>query len=251
MMKYTVLTYIFNGYENVHEVARKDPDAEYILVTDDHNMKSSTWKIVVDDSLSGLSVFDKCYQVRFHPFRYASTDTVVRIDGSIGIIGSLAPVVYAFEEDGFDRCLMIHPTRNTLPEEYAVWVRIRGYQKKQAERCMDMFRRLGYDFTYKGLFQGGFEIVRKNRVNLEINDITFDLLRYLGDDEGIERIDQTVTSFVINSLFHDRLKVMPVSESIITASNMMRLYFHNSQTAVTDIKKIQPMLFNQPCKTLW
>ena len=33
--RYSVLTYIFNGYEKVHEIIEKDEDAEYILVTDD------------------------------------------------------------------------------------------------------------------------------------------------------------------------------------------------------------------------
>ena len=33
--KYSVLTYVFDGYEIPHEIEEKDPEAEYILVTDD------------------------------------------------------------------------------------------------------------------------------------------------------------------------------------------------------------------------
>ncbi len=47
-MRYTVLTYIFNGYEQVHEVGEKDFDADYVLVTDDPNLKSETWRVIYD-----------------------------------------------------------------------------------------------------------------------------------------------------------------------------------------------------------
>ena len=48
LYKYSVLCYIFNGYEQVREVQEKDPNAEYILVTDDPKLKSNTWKVVYD-----------------------------------------------------------------------------------------------------------------------------------------------------------------------------------------------------------
>lgn len=82
MKRYTVLTYIFNGYEFVHEVGEKDPEADYVLVTDDPNLTSETWRVVYS-STPGYSPFAKCYDERFHPFRYADTPIVVRVDGSI------------------------------------------------------------------------------------------------------------------------------------------------------------------------
>ena len=55
-MKYTVLTYIFGGnYERVHEVKVKDPNADYILVTDDPTLTSKTWRVVLATELDGLS----------------------------------------------------------------------------------------------------------------------------------------------------------------------------------------------------
>ena len=248
-MRYTVLTYIFNGYERVHEIAHKEPGVEYLLITDDPQLRSNTWQVVCDNSIAHLSTFDKCYQVRFHPFRYATTDIVARVDGSIGIRGSLTPLVEDIVKGNYDRCLMIHPERSTLPEEYDVWRLHRGYPREQAEKCLLMMRRLGYDFRYRGLYQGGFEIVRERRVNLELNDLTFDLLRYLGTDDKIERIDQTVFSFVANSLFADRLKVLPVSEHIITSGKIMQWYLHNSATPVVPKTQLIPAyLFDKPCR---
>ena len=90
-MRYTVLTYIFGGYEQVHEIEEKDPEAEYLLITDDPNLKSDTWQ-VLHHPMPDMSLFARCYQVRFHPFRFAHTPMVVRVDGSIKIKKPLIPI---------------------------------------------------------------------------------------------------------------------------------------------------------------
>ena len=249
--KYSVLTYIFNNYEVVHEIQKKDPEAEYILVTDNPELKSKTWNVFYDGSLLNKSPFDKCYEVRFHPFRYVNTDTVVRIDGSIGIKDSLRPVVDTFKKENADRCMMIHPQRNTMQDEYDVWVRTRAYPLAQSAKCLMLMEHLGYDLGYKGLFQGCFEIQQKSEKNDLVNNLTFSLLKYLGVDGKIERLDQTVYSFVINHLFSDRLHIMPVSEDLITNSDLMTWFYHNSITPIpNDKSKIQPMMFNKPCEVV-
>ena len=43
-----MLSYIFNGYERLHEVNDPDPNADYVMVTDDPTMTSKTWRIVID-----------------------------------------------------------------------------------------------------------------------------------------------------------------------------------------------------------
>ena len=243
-MRYTVLTYIFNGYERVHEVKEKDPDADYVLVTDDPHLKSETWQVIYDP-MPRFSPFAKCYTVRFHPFRYADTPIIVRVDGSIGINKSLKPIVDEFERGKYDRCLMIHPHRNTMHAEYDVWVKTRGYAQSQAYKCLKALERLGYDLNQKGLYQGSFEIVRNNQTNNAINDLTFGLLCLMGTG-SIERIDQTITSAVINRFFSD-LKVLPVSENIITDGDLMTWYFHNSDKPIpqkTDL--IAPIFCGKP-----
>lgn len=47
--KYAVLTFIIGkGYEKVHELLYKQDDVDYVLVTDDHSLQSSTWRVVCD-----------------------------------------------------------------------------------------------------------------------------------------------------------------------------------------------------------
>ena len=131
MKRYTVLTYNFGGCEPIREVRRKDPDAEYILVTDDVMAESKTWTIVWAHTDDRLNVWEKCYDVRFHPFEYAQSDIVVRLDASIEIRNRLTPIIDEFERGQYDRCLMIHPHRASIPYEYETWCSERGYPPHQ------------------------------------------------------------------------------------------------------------------------
>ena len=156
MERYTILSYIFNDYECLHEVLEPDPYADYLLVTDNPNLNSKTWRIVLDER-QGMGVFEKCYDVRFHPFRYAKTSLCVRLDGSIEIRKPLRPFIGKMQEGRYDRCLLIPPYRNLIPDEYEVWVRKRGYPEQQALRCMKAMRDFGYDMTFCGFFGGGLQ----------------------------------------------------------------------------------------------
>lgn len=245
--KYTVMTYIFGGYEFPHEVMEKDPDAEYLLITDDPNLKSATWDVICDPSLAGRNPIESNYDVRLHPFRYAHTDVVVRIDGSIELKKSLAPLLKAFNEGGYDRCLMIHPARNNFEQELECWITQRHYPQEVADRTLRMMKAWGYDLDYQGMFQGCFEIVRNTEKNRDINRLTYQLMKYTGGEEVIDRLDQHIFSFVVNTL-HQDLKVLPVSENLVTHSQFAQWYFHNSMRPITKLVEIQPMMFNQPCE---
>ena len=250
-MRYSVLTYIFGGYESVHEVLEKDKDAEYILVTDDETLKSDTWNIIVD-KMDGKSIMEKCYYVRFHPFVYVHTDMVVRLDSSIGINKPLGVFINKMEDGNYDRCLMIHPRRNTLTDEYHQWVRSRGYSQEQADYCLHILtQEFYYDLSYKGLFQGCFEIVKYNYINREINHLTYMYLHDVALNGDIDRIDQTILTFVINYYFTGFLgtiKVLPVPQDVITDGRYMQWYYHGTNNPIKQFPSIEPMMFNKPCK---
>ena len=122
LYKYSVLCYIFNGYEQVREVQEKDPNAEYILVTDDPKLKSNTWKVVYDANLAKMSVYRRCCNVRYNPFKYISTNLCVYIDGSIQIKKSLHKIVDDFCKSQKDLAICGHPFFFFFFQEYACWV---------------------------------------------------------------------------------------------------------------------------------
>lgn len=248
MIKYSVLTYNIAGYEIIHEIPEQciNPEIEYIYVTDDHSITSNTWTVVYCDDLTG-STFNKCYQIRFNPFNYAHTDMVMRIDGSMAINKDLMPLFKAFESTDADCMMMVHPTRNTMYDEYVAWVRTRNYPAEQADRILNFMYNNGYDVqNYRGLFQYNFCIQRKNDIINRLNAETFNLLVNLAPEgEDIERLDQTVGSFVINT-HYPNLKIFPTGQ-FICFDHYFRWCAHNTDTQMVynNANDVEPYIGNR------
>lgn len=224
--RYTVLSYIFNGYEQIHEIQKKDPEANYIMVTDDPLLISDTWTIVYDPLLENKSAFDKTFCVRYNCFRYCDTNICLRIDGSIEVKDSLKALIDIFEQGEYDACLMPHPFNDNFLDEYKTWVHVRHYSRIQAIHCIRDMKKSGYDFKYKGLFQLGFSIQRRGTLTDKIDRTTYDYLKKLGRRGKIERLDQIPFSFIMNTKFNN-IKILPVSEQILR-SYCLQLYEHGN-----------------------
>lgn len=216
MPRYSVLTYNFNNYEILREPREMDPECEYIYVTDNPEYAGQTriWKVVVADGMRGLSPFDKCYRVRFDLFRYVSTPVCIYLDGSLQINKSLRKLYDAFMASGADVGLNIHPTRDNVLDEYATWIATRGYDTYQRDKCLCMMRAASYDPLYKGLYQGTLRICRDTDMNARIDRFVLDTLVRLGTWGTIERLDQTIYSFIVNKFFPD-INIFPVSSQVL------------------------------------
>lgn len=247
---FTVLSYNINNYEIVHPVKEKSERARYIMVTDDPTLTdpSGTWEIVVDDTLTGSS-FDKCYQIRFNPFKYTDDNIVLRIDGSVGVEKNLDPLIDRFIKEDADLSIMIHPTRNTQYDEYLAWVQTRGYDTQQANQVLS-YMQLGEGFPvkdYKGMAQMCYFLQRRSRLNNDLNRLTYAILKYLGDKTSeIERVDQCVFSFILQKYF-SKANIMYVDQRMYNGE-YFTWYPHHSDKPFEpmDVKDfIEPFFFNK------
>jgi len=233
-MDYSVLTFLIGDYEVVHEIQEKSDRAEYILVTDNRSITSSTWDVVYVDNPHPEDNFDLCFHIRYNPFDYVHTDTVVKIDGSMGVNRSLDTIVDFFVDCNFDMAVCIHPTRANLYDEYVAWVQQRNYPVKQAEKVLN-FIQFGEGYDVKkdsGLYQYNFMIQRKNRKNLDLNRLTHALCKYLApEDKQIDRLDQTIGSFVINKYFPD-MNILPIGQDLFDGG-FFTWYAHGSNIPLT------------------
>lgn len=248
MKQYSVITFNMGGYEVLREIKHKSPKAEYIYVTDDRSITSSTWEVRYIDNPHPEDNFFACFSVRYNPFDYVTTDVVVKIDGSLQVLDGIDEIIDCFNRGKYDICLETHPQRRTVREEYEVWCNTRSYSRAQADKVMDYMAGTGYDVArYRGLYQYGLMIQRRNPVNLEINTATFALAqKFAPEGKKVDRLDQTIGSFVINSQFSERLKVMVVDERILH-SRYFRRFQHNSwKEARFDGKFVRPYLFDKP-----
>lgn len=252
MKKYSVLTYNINGYEIIHEIPEHalNPQIDYVYVTDNHDITSNTWRVVYVNDLEG-SVFDKCYQIRFFPFKYVNTDVVMRIDGSMPVTNDVMPLFEEFEKGGYDASVMIHPWRTSILDEYKIWCAVRNYPVQQAQKCVQfLVGDLCYNIeNYKGLYQGNFVIQRDDSFNNAWNLVTYDMLKHLATaPDTIERIDQTVWSVVLNMLYSYK-KIMPVDGSILNGKYFNWCY-HNTNKAHKVDNIIESYMFNEKVDTI-
>ena len=229
MMKYTVLSYIVGGYEKIVAIKEKSPNARYIMVTDNPGLvdESQTWEVIYDKDLIG-STFDKCYQIRFNPFRYTDDDIVIRIDGCICVEKNLDPIIEKFLASGADMCLMQHPIRRTIYDELMVWAEMPTYSKDQANKVINFMKNYGLDVkNTKGLAQLGFVVQKNDHLTANINNMTYSFLRLMGDEKtGIERVDQTMFSFVCQR-YYPNMNILWVNETMFHG-RFLTLYQHKT-----------------------
>ena len=244
--------YNFNDYEIMREPKEVDPECEYIYVTDNPKYQNETkvWKVIVDKDLDKLpSAFDKVFTVRYNPFKYCTTDTVIEMDGSIQIYKKLDQLYNDFTASGCELGVIVHPLRFSIIKEYEIWKICRKYPEEKKQKCLKAMTAMGYDFNYKGLYEMTVRIVKKTNRNKIIDEATFELLKKLGGDK-IDRLDQPVYSFLLNHLYNDT-SVFPMSEQIIH-SEYMKWCLHrktnvNPMLANTDIRN-EGFLFNKLVK---
>lgn len=254
--KYSILTFIVGkGYEMVHEILNKQDDVEYLMITDDPDLKSNTWQIIYDQNLLQYKTpFERCFRIRYNVFKYCSTDVCVTIDGSMQVKGSLDKLIDIFNDGKYDICLMPHPLWSSIITEYNAWIKMRNYPINQAQTSLKFISNLGYDFNYNGLFQLCFSIKRKCSFTKKLDDLVFSCLQYLSDDNNFERLDQTIFTCIMNKFFNDK-KVLPVSEQIVR-SYALQWYWHNSENPNMNIfykenEDDMKYVFNQLVKCIY
>lgn len=251
-MRYSVLTFIVNDYEPVREIQVKHDDVEYVLVTDNPNLKSETWTVKVVENPHPEDPFWLCYYIRHHPWEYVSSDVVVKIDGSMHICGDIDPIVDKFNDGGYNIGVLIHPWRNTIPEEYETWIRQRKYPLLQALKCLSFVA--GYPIStiekYRHLCQYNLMIQRKDKWNNTLNRTTFSTLEFLAEEgKYVERIDQIIGSNLLN-IMRDRFNVMPMDVEVCTSGKYFQWYRHGSLRTVLVNNPIDTYLFNEKIKTI-
>ncbi len=247
--KYSILTFIMNDYEMIREPLAISENAEYILVTDNKNLTSKTWKIVyIPNHLSETDGFTKSFYVRYHPFEFVNTDICIVLDGSILIKKSLDKLIDDFISSKSDISLMIHWNQINAKHEYGYWIRKRNYDSKQKEKAFAFMNALGYSSEYKGAFEAGFKICRNDRKNSELNEFVYESLVKLGKDKNhIERVDQGILTAIVNTNF-THLNIFPVTHQILQNS-YMQFFNHKSLKPFTcKINYNNMYLFNKPVK---
>lgn len=241
--KYSILIYNLNNYETFTEPDLIDYECEYIYVTDDKTIKSNIYKIIYIEP-DYDDIFKTCYSIRFNLFNYATTPVCIYIDASVKIFRSLKPLYNMFMQQNYDIGLLIHKRFNFV-DEYMTWINTRNYNPEIAQKNILYFINNNYDLNYKGLYEGTLRIVKNTELNKKIDTMCYSLIKELGTNNKVERIDQIIYSYILNKYFN-YISVLPLSNSILTSS-FMHKQFHASNTFCPKFELEDSYLFNKKC----
>lgn len=251
--KYSVLTYNFNNYEIIHEPEYVDPDAEYIYVTDDKNIKSDVWKVIVDESLNTMGKWEKMYFVRYNPFLYCTTDICVRIDASMSPGACMPDVVNKFIDGGYEVGFVIGGYCDNIEDNLNLCKLWKGFSDNEIASYIDYFKKNGYNPKQKGHIGGGFQIHRKCHTTSTINSMTFSALECIGYENNLSdcaRNDEIVYGFTIQNYFCS-VKFMAMDASVYNG-DVLTIYNHGTNNKIKPgwcRTMAEPYLFGERCKT--
>lgn len=266
MQNYTVLTYIIGDYETVHEIEfdpATTPHVEYLLITDNKNLKSNTWKVIYDESLvdDSLESFDRVFSIRYNLFKYASHDICIRIDGSIGIIKPLDEMIQTFINGEYDGCFNIHPGRDNIIEECFAWTMMREFSPYEALYQIKYIKdALNYNFNTKGLIEQNITISRRGVLSDCIDNdmkkmmIDGNLSNFTNNNniKHYTRLDQTLITALIFTKYSN-CKWMFIRDSVFEDGGFFNWYAHggDKKLSVSSHTFIPPYFNNEKVETLY
>lgn len=245
MKKYSILTFVMNDYDIVREPIEISNEAEYILITDNSLLKSDKWSIkLIPDFLKNADGFTKSFYVRYHPFEFVNTDICIVLDASLHIKKNLDFLINDFLKSKSDLCLSIHWNMLNAWNEYSYWINYRNYPIEQAKKSAALMNALKYTQDYKGCFEATFKIQKNNYINNEINRFVWKCLVKLGDENHVDRVDQSILSAVMNTQF-ENVKVFPITRSLYQSDYVMAYEHHSIKELRINLWQNQYYLFNK------
>lgn len=226
--KYSILTYIFGNYEFVREPLETDDECEYVLVTDNKNLKSKKWKIVyLSDDFNDYTPISKTFYVRYHPFEFVNTDYVLLLDGSMHIKKSLHKLFNDFQENDYDCALGSFPFRiRSVNELYDYWIKNRNYNITQANK-----NRAFYNATHIGLpkiyHETGYMLFKKCTICLQFLETVYSAINKISlAPNDLDRLDQPIFNGILNALYQE-MRVLSLSRELVQ-SDFIKFYYHNT-----------------------
>ncbi len=116
--KKCIYSAIIGDYDNVREINNKLPEFDYILFTNNKELKSKTWDIVYIENEDNLDNIRLARQIKLEYYKYIPDyDFSIWIDGYIHLHGDIYTFLKDLPLDLSDIFVSKHPHRNTVYEE--------------------------------------------------------------------------------------------------------------------------------------
>lgn len=209
--KISILTFIFGQYELLREVQNYQSNIEYVCVTDNFQLKSNTWKIIIDKNLVGFEPFRKVLEVRYNPFKYVHSDICLIIDGSIQILQHPRILLDFFANSNYELATLVHPNRHSVLTEIDTWKFARNLPDFDVNVCKQLISNISYDANYKGLFQVSIILVKNTRTVNRLFSQILAMNNKCAIKNSTFRVDQILFTMIVNKEHNIENKLLPLS----------------------------------------
>ena len=230
-IKYTIITCLFGYYDTLKEPEEVDPNAEYICFTDRTDIASNTWKLINVYDNTSYNGLEKSFRLKYRDmFNYVSKDSkyIIRLDASIQIHKSLNDIIKFIDENNCDICIMVHPERNDMIDEYNTWQSLRHQDPKYKDIFIRKMSDLNFNINHTGLIETTLQIYKNNNDVINFVKEIGDLIEETSDFN--DNNDQCYYTYVLSKYTH-KFNILYTNRQIIS-SDYMDLCFHYSNDKV-------------------
>ena len=231
-IKYSIITCLFGDYDTLKEPEEIDENAEYICITNRTDLQSNVWKFIYDEELDNYEFgIQKSFVVKYKKlFTYINPESqyIVRLDASIQIHKSLYNIIKYLDDNNYDCCLMLHPERNDMLDEYNEWISLREHDKKYKDIFIREMSKQHFDINYTGLVETSFQIYKINQKTKFLIDDISDIIERTTN--FCDNNDQCYYTYVLSN-YIKYINPLFVNRQLIS-SDYMDLCFHYGNNIV-------------------
>ena len=215
--RYSILTFVFGGYDRIRTPRIQDPEAEYVCITD-HQVQVPGWKIVVDEKLKTKDPIYASYYIRYHAHEYVDSDIIVVVDASIQINDSLYPIIDMFHRTESQMSVMLTDFKNAEDKiNYWICCLKRG-SDHDLNAIREFLKETGTN-ELRGSTGAAFTIYRPVDPVVEYFEYCWKKCIELGEDGVPNRMDEVVSHVLLRD-YQDQIKIFTLSIQIIQSTYM-------------------------------
>lgn len=207
---------LFGNYEPIREPLVEHKDIDYILFTDDRNLKSDHWRInLIEDSLQNSRRTSRLPKILPHKY-LPEHDISIYMDANVQI---LTNDIYQMIDQclgSYDIAIPKHPRRDCLYQELKHCIKVQKEKQETADGIIDKYLKYGFPSNF-GLYVNRF-LIRRNTDSIQ----QLDEMWWREYSSGSVR-DQCSLMYC---LWKTRVPVNPIDSKSVKEKHYYRVFRH-------------------------
>lgn len=178
MKKICVYTCITGEYDNIHEVEVVEKNIDYLLFTNNRNIKSTTWKVIyIDDEKLDNHLLSRKIKILGHPYINENYDISVWMDASVVFKKKVSLFVKKyFDNKKAPFSSFKHHSRDCIYDEAIECLKVRKDSKEKILETVEYLKKDNYPKN-NGLYEMTVFIKEhNNKTVIKTMNMWFDML---------------------------------------------------------------------------